>query len=287
MQIEDQATQLRRLMLKRLMPQPRNTRTIAVTSGKGGVGKSNVALNLAIMLSAGGNRVALVDADLGLANLDVLIDMDIRSNLSHVISGGKRLEDVIVDLPCGVQFVPGASGLARIAHLSEFQRAQLLRELSTLESDNDFIIVDTGAGIGPEVLHFAASADSVLVVTTPEPPAITDAYAMIKVLSQMQYRGTISVLVNFAKDRHDGRDTFARISSVARKFLGVKVYDGGFILADEKVSQAVRTREPFVLAYPKCDAAKCLAAVATKLFSSDVYSHPKAGFFGRVANWFV
>jgi flagellar biosynthesis protein FlhG len=127
----------------------------------------------------------------------------------------------------------------------------------------------------------------VLVVTTSEPPAITDAYAMIKVLSQMQYRGAISVLVNFAKDRHDGRDTFARIAGVARKFLGAKVYDGGFILADERVSQAVRAREPFVLAYPKCGAAKCLAAVATKLFSSDVYSHPKEGFFGRVANWFA
>ena len=161
MHLDDQASRLRRMMNRAT-----SARTIAVSSGKGGVGKSNIALNLAILLSAAGKRVALIDADLGLANLDVLVDVNVRTNLAHLIAGSKRLDEVVIDLPCGVQLVPGASGLAKLAHLSEFQRAQMMQELGTLEADNDVIIIDTGAGIGPDVLHFAAAADSV----KPPPP---------------------------------------------------------------------------------------------------------------------
>jgi len=265
----------------------RNSRTIGIVSGKGGVGKSNVALNLSILLSASGNRVALVDADLSLANLDVLVNVDVRANLSHVIGGTRQLADVIVTLPSGVQLVPGASGLARLAHLSEFQRAQLLRELGSLEADNDIIVVDCGAGIGPDVLHLAASADTVMVVTTPEPTAITDAYAVIKVLTQRGYDGQLSLLVNFAADRDEARATYQRISGVARQFLGAKVMDAGYVLADEKVRQAVRRREPFVLAFPRCQASRCLAALATKLCAGGALMERKGGFFKRVANWFA
>lgn len=279
---EDQAAKLRRLMR-----QTRQTRVIAVASGKGGVGKSNVALNLAIMLSAAGNRVALVDADLGLANLDVLVDVDVRFNLSHVIAGIKRLEEVIIDLPSGVQLTPGASGLAKLASLSEFQRAQVLKDLATLEADNDIIVIDTGAGIGPDVLHFAANADSVLVVTTPEPTAVTDGYALVKVLAQRHYAGQMSLLVNFAQDRQESRATYQRVSTVARQFLGIKLLDAGYVLDDPKVRESVRRREPFVLAYPRCPASRCLAALATKLSAGGALVDRKEGFFRRVANWFA
>ncbi len=273
--------------LRRLMSQARQTRTIAVTSGKGGVGKSNVSLNLAILLSAAGNRVALVDADLALANLDVLMDADVRWNLSHVIAGSRRLEEVVVNLPSGVQFVPGASGLAGLADLSEFQRAKLLDDLGALEADNDIVIVDTGAGIGPDVLKFASCADTVLVVTAPEPTAITDGYALIKVLAQRDYRGQMSLLVNFAPDRHEARQTYQRISNVARQFLDARVLDAGYVLHDPKVRDAVRKREPFVLAFPRCPASRCVAALATKLCAGGVLVERKDGFFRRVANWFA
>ena len=282
MQVEDQASRLRQLMNR-----SRQARTIAVTSGKGGVGKSNIALNLSILLSAAGNRVALVDADLGLANLDVLLDLDVRLNLSHVLNSSRRLEEVVTTLPTGVQFVPGASGLAKLASLSEFQRASLLKELGGLESDNDIIVVDTGAGIGPDVLHFTASADTVLVVTTPEPTAVTDAYAMIKVLTQRGYKGHISLLVNFAAERQEGRATYQRISGVARQFLGVRVLDAGYILIDPKVREAVQCRQPWVLAFPRCPASRCLTALATKLCSTQATLEQRESFFRRVANWFA
>jgi len=282
MTLDDQAARLRELMR-----QTRATRTIAICSGKGGVGKSNIALNLAILLSAGGHRVALVDADLGLANLDVLINADVRANLSHVIAGTCAIDDVICDLPCGVQFVAGASGLARLANLTEFQRAHLVQSLSVLESDNDVIIVDCGAGIGPDVLHFACAADSTVVVTAPEPTAITDAYAVIKVLTQREYAGQLSLLVNMVEDRQEGRVTHERIADVARRFLNVRVLQAGYVIADPKVKDAVKRREPFVLAYPRCQASRCLAALANKLSSSGCLSERKDGFFRRVANWFA
>jgi len=282
MPIDDQASRLRELM-----QQTRQTRTIAICSGKGGVGKSNIALNLAILLSAAGNRVALVDADLGLANLDVLINADVRTNLSHVIAGTRQLEEVVIDLPCGVQFVPGASGLAKLASLTEFQRAQLLQSLTVLEADNDIIVADCGAGIGPDVLQFAAAADNTVIVTAPEPTAITDAYAMVKVLTQRSYRGHMSLLVNFVSDRQEGRMTHERIADVAWRFLGVRVFQAGYVLADPKVREAVRRREPFVLAFPRCPASRCLAALANKLCSGGLLAPRKDGFFRRVASWFA
>jgi flagellar biosynthesis protein FlhG len=278
---EDQAGRLRRLM-----QQAHRTRTIAVTSGKGGVGKSNVALNLAILLSAAGNRVALVDADLGLANIDLLVDVDVHSNLSHVLAGFKTLQEIIVDLPSGVQFVPGASGLARLARLSDFQRAQLIKELTVLEADNDVIVVDTAAGIGPDVVQLASAADHVLVVTTPEPPAVTDSYAMTKVLVRGGYAGQISLLVNMATGRHEARATYGRMAGVARQFLAKAIYDAGYVPTDPKVREAVRRRQPLVLTYPRCPASRSLAALAAKLSSGGSLVGAEEGFFGRVVNWF-
>jgi len=277
----DQASKLRSLM-----HQARRSHTIAVTSGKGGVGKSNVALNLAVLLSAAGNRVALLDADLGLANLDVLADARVHANLAHVVAGQRRLADVVVDLPYGVQLVPGASGLARMADLSEFQRTKLVGELSALEEDNDVIVIDTGAGIGKNVTGFAGGADTVLVVTTSEPTSITDAYAVIKVLTRQKSEARIGLLVNFSGDRNEARATYNRIATVTREFLGVAIYDAGYILADPRVPAAVRRRQPFVLAYPRCSASRCMAALATKLCRGSDLLIRKDSFFRRVANWF-
>ncbi|HUS91311.1 MAG TPA: MinD/ParA family protein [Phycisphaerae bacterium] len=282
MSADDQASKLRELMRA-----SRGTRTIAVASGKGGVGKSNVALNLSILLSAAGHRVALVDADLGLANLDVLADVMVRANLSHVINGNRSLEEIVVDLPSGVQLVPGASGLARLASLSEFQRGKLLGELSALEADNDVIVVDCSAGIGPDMMGFACGSDHAIVVTTPEPTAVTDAYAVIKAMTQRRYAGHMSLLVNMVAGRNEARATHQRIATVARQFIGARVFDAGYVLADPRVPEAVRKRQPFVLAFPRCPASRCLAALATKLRSGSAMVQAKGGFFRRVANWFA
>lgn len=282
MATDDQARQLRSLVR-----QTRRALTVAVCSGKGGVGKSNICLNLSILLSAGGNRVALVDADLGLANLDILIDLDVRANVAHVIAGTHTLDQVTVDLPTGVQLVPGASGLAKLADLSEFQRANLVRQLTALEADNDIILVDCGAGIGPNVLHFAAAADRAMVVTSPEPTAVTDAYAVLKVLVQRGYTGRLALLVNFAAQRQEARATLQRVSSVALRFLQTEVEQVGYVLNDPKVPEAVRRREPLVLAFPRCPASRCLAAVAHKLSACGALVGGREGFFRRVANWFA
>jgi len=261
-------------------------RTIAITSGKGGVGKSNVALNLAILLAAAGNRVAVVDADLGMANLDVLLDLTVRGNLSHVMAGRKTLEEILIHLPNGVQLVPGASGLARAAEMSDLQRTRLERELLKLEQDNDIILIDTGAGISPNVVSFAASADNVMIVTSPEPTAMTDAYAVAKVLCHGGYDGHMSLLVNMTSGRQESRMTHQRISGVARQFLSITVYDAGYILEDPKLREAVRRREPVVLSYPRCPSSKCLAALATKLCAGGALVDRKESFFRRVVNWF-
>src|SRR4051812_36272477 len=202
----DQATQLRALIqaqgaahlhaagaaqvppLPEVKPPPaaakRRASVIAVTSGKGGVGKSNIAVNLAIKLSSAGKRVVLHDADLGLANADVLCNVDLTHNLSHVIARKRELSEVMVAAPGGFSLIGGASGLARMADLTDFDRQRLVDALAELEANADVILIDTGAGISPNVLAFTRAADHVLVVTTPEPTAITDAYAVVKVVTR-------------------------------------------------------------------------------------------------------
>jgi flagellar biosynthesis protein FlhG len=273
--------------LRRLIATSRQSRTFAVVSGKGGVGKSNVALNLSILLSALGHRVALVDGDLGMANLDILLDVRIRSTLAHVLAGRKSLDEILVELPSGVQLVPGASGLAKIANLNEFSRNQLVSSLTALEQDNDMILVDTAAGIGPSVLQFACAAETVLVVTTPEPTAMADAYAVIKILHQRRFEGRISLLVNRVTGRGEARDCFQRLADVARQFLSRRVYDAGYILEDAKLVEAVRKRQPVVTAWPRCSASRCLAALANRLCAGGALSTQREGFFRRVANWFA
>ncbi len=172
----DQATRLRQLMRANRA----SATTLAITSGKGGVGKTNIAVNLSICLAARGRRVTLVDVDMGLANADLLQNLQPRYTLSHVISGVRSIEDICMDGPAGVRFVPGASGLESLANLSDFERLNLISQLQKLETSTDMIVLDCGAGISRNVTSFALAADQVLVITTPEPTAMTDAYATIK-----------------------------------------------------------------------------------------------------------
>lgn len=265
----------------------RCARTIAITSGKGGVGKSNLAVNLSICLVARGLRVTLVDVDLGLANADLLMNVQPKFTLAHVLSGVRNLAEVTVNAPGGVQFIPGASGLNELANLSEFDRQHLISQLQTLETSTDMVVFDCGAGISRNVLSFALAADEVLVVTTPQPPAITDAYATIKSLDREKFSGKTSLFVNMVENRAEASATFDRIAGVAKKFLNYSVASGGYMLHDRAVELAVRQREPFVLKYPACKASSSLAAAANDLARSSSLAYSGGGFFRKVVGLFA
>ncbi len=278
----DQATELRSLMRQRA-----RATVIAITSGKGGVGKSNVAVNLAVKFAAAGKDVVLLDADLGLANADVLCNVDLPANLSHVIARKRELKDVMTPAPGGFRLVGGASGLARMADLTDFDRQHLVNSLSELEETTDILLIDTGAGISANVLTFTRAADQVLVVTTPEPTAITDAYAVIKVMSRDGGDRRISLLVNQVRAPGEGEIVYERIAKVARQFLGVTIYDAGQMVHDEQVLLAVRRRVPFALLSPNCPAAACIAQLAMRLEQGLAPTRlDGAGFFNRMSRWF-
>jgi flagellar biosynthesis protein FlhG len=255
-----------------------------VTSGKGGVGKSNVYVNLAVKFASRGKEVVLLDADLGLANADVLCNIDLPCNLSHVIARRKTLMEVMVRAPGGFGLIGGASGLARMADLTDYDRQRVVDSLADLEDQTDLILIDTGAGISPNVLSFTRAADHVLVVTTPEPTAITDAYAVIKVLCRDRTHKPISLLVNQARTAQEAKVVYERIASVARQFLQVQVLDAGYVSSDPQVPAAVRRRTPFLIASPECAAAQCIGAVASRL-EGGIGPSEAGGFFRRMLKW--
>ncbi len=279
----DQAARLRELTSRG----SRHGQIIAVTSGKGGVGKSSIAVNLAIALAARGSRVTLVDVDLGLANADVLLNIHARYTLSHVVSGIRSLDEVTVDAPGGIRFIPGGSGLQELANVSDFERQSLISQLQKLRLNTDIVVLDCGAGISQNVTAFALAADRVLVVTTPQPTAITDAYATIKILHRAQCLAPIGLIVNMADDRAQASATYCRVKEVAQRFLNYSVADEGHLLHDNVVEQAVLARCPFVLKYPKSIASTCVAAIATKLPNPNAGSASRNGLLRRVAGLFV
>lgn len=279
--LTDQAAHLRMLMR-----QQTRASVVAITSGKGGVGKSNLAVNLAIKLTQAGKEVVLLDADLGLANADVLCNMDLPSNLAHVIARKRELKDVMVRGPGGFRLIGGASGLARMADLSDFDRQRIVESLGRVEQEADMLLIDTGAGISANVMSFTRAADHVIVVTTPEPTAITDAYAMVKVISKDGGDRRISLLVNQVTSPGEARAVYERISRVARQFLGISVYDAGYIFDDDAVPQAVRRRVPFVIGNPRCPASACIAQLAVRLQQGVADKISEGGFFQRMTRWF-
>jgi len=261
-------------------------RVLAVTSGKGGVGKTNIAANLAISLAACRKNVLLVDADMSLGNLDVVMNINSKYNISHMINGHKSIEEIIHIGPEGVEIICGASGLEEMANLGEFRRQRVLRELSRLQNNCDAIIIDTAAGISRSVIGFCLAADQVLVVATPEATAIMDAYAMIKVLVRHEYSGRISLVVNMAESVAEGKKTYQQIANVAWRFLNTHIYDAGVLLKDERLSDAVRLREPVVLAYPKARITSSLVALAARLDDSLSAQESDKGFFKKVVDLF-
>lgn len=261
--------------------------TLAITSGKGGVGKTNIAVNLSICLAARGIRVTLVDADMGLANADLLMNVQPRYTLSHVLSGVRSLDEISEVGPGGIRFIPGASGVHEIAALSEFERQVLIAQLQKLETSTDIMVFDCGAGISRNVISFALAADRVLIVTTPEPTALTDAYATIKALHREGCRARMCLFVNMAGSRTVARATYERIAGVARRFLNYSLADYGYLLHDSAVELAVQARCPFVIRYPGSNASAGIAAMAEEMARTLAGPQRRGGFFSRVAGLFV
>lgn len=266
--------------------EPSGATVLAITSGKGGVGKTNIAANLAICLAGLHQRVVLMDADLGLGNLDVVLNIQSRHHLAHVISGHRELEQIIHIGPLGVEVICGGSGIEMLANMNTFQRQRLLDGLDALHRRADFLIIDTGAGIQSNVVSFCLASDQTLVVTTPEPTAMTDAYAMIKVLAANGYAGRISIVVNMAHSVSEGRLIYRQIADVAGRFLNCPVYEGGLLCRDEAVPNAVRKRMPVVLGSPKSPFALSLNEIGMRLTRGKCQKCQRGGFFRKVVHWF-
>jgi flagellar biosynthesis protein FlhG len=243
----------------------RTPRVIAVASGKGGVGKTNVTANLAVALAQRGQRVCVLDADLGLANLDVLLGLSPKLSLLHVLRGERRLADVIVDGPAGIRIIPAASGFDELTSLGAGDRMRLLGELDLLDPTLDVLLIDTAAGISSNALYFTAGAAEVLVVITPEPTALTDAYALVKVLAARYGRRDFLVTVNMAANEVDATAAFARLARVASRFLRVRLEYQGWIPYDDALPRAVRQQQPVLLGAPGTPVSIALGDLARKL----------------------
>ncbi len=240
-------------------------RVISITSGKGGVGKTNISANLAYALSKMGKKVLILDADMGLANIDVILGLTPKFNLSHVLAGDRSIAETIVEGPGGIRILPSASGVQEMADLTKEQKLALLDELNSLNEDLDYLLIDTAAGIAGNVMYFNMAAEEIIVIATREPTSLTDAYALIKVLYQRHGKKRFKLLVNMVKNQTEAKEVYARLSQATDHFLGLAIEYLGFILHDEKMQEAVRKQQVLSELHPYSQANKCIVNVAEKL----------------------
>ncbi|MCF7973362.1 MAG: MinD/ParA family protein [Phycisphaerae bacterium] len=264
----------------------RQAKVLAVASGKGGVGKTNISANLAICLAQAGKRVLLLDADMSMGNLDVVLNVHSKFNISHVLSGRRQLNEIIHHGPHGIDIICGASGMESLANLTEFQQARLVDDMERLQDNADVLIVDSAAGIARSVVGFCLAADHVLIVTTPDATAMTDAYSMIKVLAANEFDGHMSLVVNMADTQAQAKKTYLQIAKVAKQFLGLTLYYAGSVLYDPNLVAAVRSRTPVITAYPRSQASEAIRMLASRLSSASPSEKQGKPFFRKVVNWF-
>ncbi len=293
--MEDQAEELRTLMKDKTrideIPEQRSdsatrgnrkTRIITITSGKGGVGKTNVATNMAIAYGQMGKKVILIDADLGLANVNVMMNLIPQYNLYHVIRKQKKMSEIILETEYGIRLVAGASGFSKIANMTEEERNSFISEMYTL-ADADIIIIDTSAGVSKNVLGFVAAADEVIIVTTPEPTSITDAYGIIKIIATEvdNLNINLKMIVNRVASSSEGKRVADRMTQIAAQFLNLKVEYLGFIYDDVLVSQSVLRQKPFIIVDPKGRASVCLKHIVARIEKTEYPVEEGLGRFVR------
>lgn len=251
-----------------------NPRVMCFSSGKGGVGKTSMVTNIAIAMAGMGNRVMILDADLGLANVDVILGLTPRHTIKDLFSGEKTLEEVMVQGPRGIQVLPSGSGVPELAHLNEGEKLMLLNEMEGMQSPPDVMLIDTAAGIADNVLYFNIAARQRVVVVTPEPTSITDAYALIKVLSGRHQIRDFMILINWVKNEQEARKVFKQLSAVADRFLGMlRLLYIGFIPRDAAISKAVRQQKPALELYPDSKACREFVNVAKNILHTENKNH--------------
>lgn len=237
-------------------------RIIAITSGKGGVGKTNITLNLAISLARLNKRVCVFDADLGLANINILLGVNPEFDIQHVISGEKEITDIIMHTPEGIQIIPGGSGIQQLSDINKGQLKQLIRSFEKLVKNLDYLFIDTSAGIATNVLSFVMAAQESIVVVTKEPTSLTDAYALIKVVSGMGHKKKINILVNMVNSPEFATKIFQKLFQVCKKHLNIELSYSGSVLMDLNITNAVCQQKPVLTLYPKTSSSKDFAALA-------------------------
>lgn len=251
-----------------------NTRVISITSGKGGVGKTNIVANLGFSLSQLGKKVLILDADLGLANLDVLLGLAPKYNFSHVMLGEKTIDEITVKGPGGISILPASSGIQELTKLTKDQGIRFLTELDSLLNTYDILLIDTAAGISSNVMYFNTSAQEIMVVVSPEPTSITDAYALMKVLSLKYSQKNFKMVVNLAANSEEAREVFRQLSLVADRFLDITIEYMGHILIDKNVTKSVRRQKIVSEIMPDTDASKCFVTLAKNICNSTVQTYP-------------
>jgi flagellar biosynthesis protein FlhG len=303
LKMEDQAEKLREIMKQKkgkaasgVSAPPRGgemrrregtSRIITVTSGKGGVGKTNLSVNMALAFARLGKKVVVMDADLGLANVNVMLNMIPKYNLYHVIKKQKTIREILVETEYGIAIVAGASGFSQIANMNDGERRDFISDLDTLSSA-DIIIIDTSAGVSSNVLDFIAAADDAVIVTTPEPTAITDAYGIIKIIAT-EYENLnmgLKLVVNRAKGAADAKKVADRMINIAGQFLNLKVDYLGFIYDDQAVSHAVIRQKPFMVTDPKCKASICVQHIVERMDRDKNKEGQSKGFGAMLSRFF-
>lgn len=255
------------------MDKENSVQVVAVTGGKGGVGKTNVAINLSLALSKMQRRVALLDADLGLANIDVLLGLKPKRNLSDVLAGDCRLQDVMLDGPGGVKIIPASSGTQAMVHLNALQHAALINAFSEIADSIDVLVIDTAAGIADSVVSFVKAAQEVVVVVCDEPSSLTDAYALIKLMHQQHGVYRFRMLANMTKSVPEGRSLYQKLLQATDKFLEINLQYAGQIPFDENLRRAVKKQRPLLEVSPRASSSQAFRALAQKV---NVWPLPQA-----------
>ena len=279
----DQAENLRRLANKD--NSKKKAKIITITSGKGGVGNSNFVVNMGITLHKKGKKVLIFDADIGMGNDDVLMGVLPRYNVFDLLEG-KDINEVVVEGPYGINLLPGGSGINYIENLEEKERLAFIEKLTSLD-EYDYIFIDTGAGINKNVLAFIACSEETIVITTPEPTSLTDAYSLIKATDHFKLTDTANVIVNRAFSIKDGEETYNKLKRAVDKFLTIKINYLGSISEDRKLVEGVRAQVPFTILYPKCDASRSIERISNKLIGdASVENMGAEGLFKKLFSLF-
>ena len=267
----DQAGTLRKLMSNRVAIRPMNmrpVRVISVTSGKGGVGKTNIVANLSVLMQKAGKRVMVLDGDFGLANMNIVMGLDAKHTIHDVIEGEKEMSDIMLTGPHGLKMIPASSGIFKMTQLTAPDKSILMEKLEAAPSNFDVLFIDTGAGINSDVAYLNSAATEVIVVATPEPTSITDAYALMKVMSQDHKIKRFKLIVNMVDSEKDALGVYNNLLNVSDRFLNINIEYVGHVLRDPLLSQAVISRKVLCEAWPDSAAASCLEEIATKLVAS-------------------